>query len=467
MSQRIVGRGAPRSLLGQADDTPVLYTREQALALARQIQGYMTARDDTIAVRSSTEGRTQFALNEVQRGSDGVHRSVSFAEHFDMRHASMGTDEVDEVSLRAAVGKAEALAQALTVPGSPKGPEDPLRPAPDVNPLLWSDQSRALVAPEARLAAIETSLTSVKGAGLVGAGQLDVDPFMLAVLTKAGHFEYGRRSTCNWSVTARTKDGTGSGWAVWEGEDWSKVNIQALTARAIDLAERSMNPVAVEPGRYTVVMTPEAVGTLVGLITRVLGGLDADAGLTPFSMPGHGNKIGLKVLDERVSLSSDPMDPEGGFLPFQYFGGIVQYVPVTWIDHGVLKTLSYPTRAMAAQYEIDQVNNPYVLRMSGGPTSIEEMIASTTRGIYVTRFSDVRIIAQKTLYMTGVTRDGTFLIEKGKITKPIKNMRFEDSPFFFLNNLKALGTAKRVPEGHVMPPVMAQDFAFTSLTDAV
>jgi predicted Zn-dependent protease len=107
--------------------------------------------------------------------------------------------------------------------------------------------------------------------------------------------------------------------------------------------------------------------------------------------------------------------------------------------------------------------------MSGGPTTIEEMIASTVRGIYVTRFAGVSTIAFKTLYMTGVTRDGTFLIEKGRMTRPIKNMRFEDSPFFFLNNLEALGPTKRVAVGgtYVMPPVKVRDFAFTSLTAAV
>jgi predicted Zn-dependent protease len=232
--------------------------------------------------------------------------------------------------------------------------------------------------------------------------------------------------------------------------------------------------VAIEPGRYTVVMTADACSALVASIATgfngaILGGIPADAGGWPFSKPGGGNKIGLKVLDERVSLSTDPMDPDAGFFPFGYlYGrGILQYVPVTWVDHGILKALSYPTRAAAAAHGLEQVNNTRKLRMSGGPTSIEEMIASTTRGIFVNRFSDVTAITPKTLFMTGVTRDGTFLIEKGKITKPIKNLRFEDSPFFFLNNLEAIGPARRVQEGHVMPPIKVRDFAFTSLTDAV
>jgi predicted Zn-dependent protease len=468
MSAHGDSRRAPRSLFTSSDEPSALFTSEQSLALARQVQGYMTALDETVVISSQLAGNTEFALNDIQHGENSSHHTVQFAAQFDKRHASMNTDRLDEESLRAAVAKAEALAKELAILAPTGEPEDSLRPVPTANPALWSESSLALVAPEGRFAAIDTSLSAARKAGLLGAGIIAADPTTLAVLNKAGHYEYGRASTCQYSLTARTTDGTGSGWAAWEGEDWSKVNVSAITDRAIDLAERSKNPVAVEPGRYTVVMTPDACGELVRIIARVLGGIDADRGTTPFSKPGGGNKIGMKVLDERVSLSADPMDPEGGFLPFTFLNDrIMQYVPVTWIDHGVLKVLSYPTRATAAAHGLDQVNNPYVLRMSSGPTSIDEMIASTTRGIYVTRFSDVSLISQKTLYMTGVTRDGTFLIEHGKITKPIKNLRFEDSPFFFLNNLEAIGQAKRVQHGNVMPPVTVRDFAFTSLTDAV
>jgi predicted Zn-dependent protease len=189
-----------------------------------------------------------------------------------------------------------------------------------------------------------------------------------------------------------------------------------------------------------------------------------------FAIPHGGRKLGMKLFDPRVTISTDPMDPDGGYLPFGFGGSFTQYVPVKWIENGVLKALEFPTRAMAAEYGIDMYPNPYAYRMSGGTETVEEMIAATTRGIYVTRFSDVSTISGKTLFMTGVTRDGTFLIEHGKITKPIKNLRFEDSPMFFLNNLLAMGVPKRVLAPFapsVVPPIMVQDFAFTSLTDSV
>jgi predicted Zn-dependent protease len=466
-------RKAPRSLFAARDLPAGLFTREEALAIGQQVEGFMTAADDSLGLSSSIAGSTYFAGNEILLGDDSVERSIEFAEQFDKRAVSLRTNQMDDFSLRKMVTKAEILAGALRVPGRPPNPEDPLRPPGPVNATLWAESSFALTTAEGRMAAIDTSLTAIQQAGFAGAGFLQGHPSSKAVLNKAGHYEYGRRSTCQYSLTVRTPDGTGSGWAYWEGEDWSKLDVSALTARAIDIAERSQNPVAVEPGRYTVILMPEACGALVSQIATAFRGAAfsgpaTDAGGAPFSKVGGGNKIGVKVLDERVSLLADPMDPEGGFLPFWYDSGrIVQLVPVTWVERGVLKTLSYPTLAAAAAHGLEQVNNPQVLRMTGGPTSVEEMIASTTRGILVNRISDAEALVKKNLLMTGMTRDGTFLIENGKITKAVKNMRFEDSPLFFLNNLEAIGPAQRVRLWNVMPAIKVRDFAFTSLTDAV
>jgi predicted Zn-dependent protease len=355
---------------------------------------------------------------------------------------------------------------------------DPLGPPAAVNPALWVENDMALTTPQGRVEPVMHAIQEGANAGVSVAGWIEAAPRTLASLLKDGHFEYGRVVNYLYSVTARTSDGTGSGWAAWVGEDWSKADPNALVARAIDLAQRSRNPVAVEPGHWTVIMAPEAWGALARFIgatsVGTLVGELADAGGMPFSKPGGGNKLGLKVFDERVTLSADPMDPEAPFLAFDLGNWFrpYHYEPVTWVDHGVLKMLSYSARAGAAAHGIGSVINSGALRMSGGPTSIEEMIATTPRGIYVTRFANIGLFSSETLFMSGVTRDGTFLIENGKITKPIKNMRFEDSPMFCLNNLEAIGPAKRVAIGglhtpYFMPAIKVRDFAFTSLTDAV
>jgi predicted Zn-dependent protease len=180
----------------------------------------------------------------------------------------------------------------------------------------------------------------------------------------------------------------------------------------------------------------------------------------------------MKIVDERVTIISDPLDPEA---PANTFTG--EGLPTkrtVWVENGVVRNLSYD-RYWAQKSGREPV--PFVgsIRMNGGTSSIDEMIASTPRGILVTRFWYIRSVDPRTILYTGLTRDGTFLIENGKISKAIKNLRFNESPIFMLNNLEAMGTPMRVSASEsgspglaiVVPPIKVRDFTFTSLSDAV
>jgi len=199
---------------------------------------------------------------------------------------------------------------------------------------------------------------------------------------------------------------------------------------------------------------------------------NADEGRSFFSKPGGGNKIGMKVVDERITISSDPLDPEAYANTFSNDGQ-----PITkteWIENGVVKNLPYD-RYWAQKQGKTPMPTSGTVRMSGGTATLDELIASTDRGVLVTRFWYLRPVDPRTLLYTGLTRDGTFLIERGKITKAIKNFRFNDSPIFMLNNLDALGRPVRVSASEaggpglaiVVPPIKVRDFNFTSLSDAV
>ena len=142
-----------------------------------------------------------------------------------------------------------------------------------------------------------------------------------------------------------------------------------------------------------------------------------------------------------------------------------------WIENGVLKQLVY-TRFWAKKNGKPATGQPSSVKMSGGTSSVEEMIASTPRGILVTRLWYLREVDPRTIMYTGLTRDGTFLIENGKISRAVKNFRFNDSPLFMLNNLEMLGRPERLAGTEaggdvVMPAIKVRDFNFTSLSDAV
>jgi predicted Zn-dependent protease len=275
------------------------------------------------------------------------------------------------------------------------------------------------------------------------------------------------------------RQGTGSGWACSDGEVFGDIDADRVAETAVQKALQSRNPVAIEPGRYVTILEPTAVGNLVQLIAGATQARSADEGRSFFSKAGGGNKIGMKVVDERVTLLTDPADSPstgGG-----YDGDGLPLEKVVWIENGVVKNLAYdrfwaqkqgvePTRSGGGGF-----GGPRSLRMLGGTTSTSDMIKSTERGILVTRFWYIRAVDPRTIVYTGLTRDGTFLIENGQVTKPVKNFRYNESPIFFLNNLESVGPAVRVNASENlgaggatwMPTLKVREFTFSSLSDAV
>ena len=266
----------------------------------------------------------------------------------------------------------------------------------------------------------------------------------------------------------RTADGTGSGWAGAEDNDWRKIDFAKVSNAAIEKARLSRNPIALEPGRYTVILEPQAVGDLVSLLGGALQARLADEGRSAFAKPG-GNKLGERIMDPRVTIISDPQDPQLLLQPFNGEG--LPSRRMTWIENGVLKALAY-SRFWAQKQGKDATPGAGSLKMLGGPTTTAEMIRSTQRGILVTRLWYLRSVDPRTILYTGLTRDGVFLIEDGKITKAVKNFRFNESPLFMLNNVEAIGPAIRIAGSEssgtfVMPTLKVRNFNFTSSSDAV
>jgi predicted Zn-dependent protease len=271
----------------------------------------------------------------------------------------------------------------------------------------------------------------------------------------------------------RDPKGTGSGWAGTDDFDVTRIDMNMFARIALEKCQRSMNPSALEPGRYVTILEPQAVADLVApLVPGAMGRGDSEDPLKemPFYRSPGRSKIGEHVLDSRLSLTSDPMDPIGGFRPFD---GEYVYNRAEWIKEGVLMDLAYWIYYALGNLGIEkEMNSPNSWRLSGGTTSTDEMIATTKRGVLVTRLHNVQMVHQKSMTCTGYTRDGLWLIENGKISRPVKNFRFTESPLFVLNKVEQLGEPKRVFSGTdfisiVAPTLKVQDFNFTQLSDAV
>ncbi len=469
MSGLITRRGEPvrlldanRSLMPEG----AVMTREQSQALIEKVVRMSKADEVAVSVGSGYQADLRFAANQMATSGGVTNAQVVVNSTIGKKHAVVVTNDLSDESLRRAVEESEELAKL-----SPDDPETMPALGPQTYlPVNRYFDSTANLTPTDRARAALTALEPARKAGdLAAAGFIIVNVNAGALGNNKGLFAYNRSTTANYTLTVRTSDGTGSGWAGTEHPDWSKIDFSAVSSRAIEKARLSRNPVAIEPGRYTVVLEPQAVGDLVQLAGNALAARSADEGRSAFSKQGGGNKTGEKIVDSRVTIFSDPQDPQ--LLAQPYDGQGLPLSRQVWIENGVLKQLFY-SRFWAQKQGKTATGGPTSIKMVGGTTSIDDMIKSTPRGVLVTRLWYLRQVDPRTILYTGLTRDGTFLIENGRISRAIKNFRFNESPLFLLNNVEALGPAIRLggtEQGGpiVMPAIKAKDFNFTSLSDAV
>lgn len=460
--------GPARLLASDGTELPngAILSREEAQSLVERVVKMSKADGIDVQVGGGYNTNIRFADNQMSTAGGVSDFSVVVQSWFGPKHAVVTTNEITDEALKAAVEKSERLAKL-----APDDPEAmPMLGAQQIRPVESYFTSVANMTADERAKIALTALEPARAAGdLTAAGFLLNGVGASALGNSAGLFAYHRTTNSNYTVTVRTKDGTGSGWAGAEHNDAKQVDYAAVSGRAIEKARLSKNAVAIEPGRYTVIMEPQAVGDLCQLIGFYADARATDEGRSPFVKQGGGTKIGEKIMDERISIYADPFDPMVRAQPFDGEG-----LPLgrqEFIQNGVLKTLYY-SRFWAKKKGVQPTGAPTSFLMSGGDTSIEDMIKSTQRGVLVTRLWYLREVDPRTILYTGLTRDGTFLIENGKLSKAVKNFRFNDSPLFMLNNLEALGRPQRLAGTEaggavVVPPIKVRDFNFTSLSDAV
>lgn len=446
-----------------------LLTREQAQALADRVLSFSTAADETrVNISSEWSGNTRFADGTITTSGGATDTTVTVTVTVGRRRASASTNVLEDVSLKRTVDLAARLARL--------SPEDP-ELMPELGAQTYAVvnafiERTADLNPEERSSAVKRAVEAATAAGkaagsIFSAGYLEANARSMAVANSRGLFAYHRTTDAEFSVTARTPDGTGSGWAAAGARDWDAIDAAAIGRIAAQKGVASRNPRAIEPGLYTAVLEPQAVNDLIPLLAGALSARNADEGRSPFSKPGGGTRIGEKVVDARVTLYSDPADPRLLGQPFDPDG--LPVGRVVWIENGLLKNLSY-TRFWAQKQGVQPTGANVLaggLTLAGGTKRTEELIAGCERGILVTHFFYIRSLEPRTVLQTGLTRDGAFLIEKGKITRALKNFRWNESPLLMLNRLEEIGRPEPTAAGRMMPALRVRDFNFASSSDAV
>jgi predicted Zn-dependent protease len=448
---------------------PQILSESEARALCERILSQMTADGADVALRAEESGNARFAGNGITTSADTVDTVATLTARFGLRRASVSFNALDGPGITDAARRAERLAEI-----APEDPEQmPLLGPQAYEPTAAFFESTAGLDPETRAAAVAAVTERAVADGLDATGFIEHAAQSVAIANTKGLFAYHRSTEASFTTTVRTADGNGSGWAGTTHNDWDRLEApEALAERAADKARRSADAVAIEPGAYTVVLEPTAAANLIGLVAGAMNARTADEGRSFFSKRGGGNKVGERVAGEGVTLLSDLRDPDILERPFTEDG--LPVARTVWIENGVLRHLAY-SRYWAEQQGVEPVPMAGGLKLEGGEGTAADLVAGVERGLLVTRFWYIRSVDQRTLLYTGLTRDGTFLIENGQVTRSVKNMRFNESPMAMLNNVMAAGTAVRVVASGsgglgpavVMPPLVVRDFRFTSLSDAV
>jgi len=440
--------------------------QDEAKRICERVIGFSKADECRVLINGNRTGNIRYAQNSVSTAglNENVQLTVSVA--FGKRQGTASLNEFDDKSLEKAVRRAEDVARL-----APENPEFlPAIGKQEFRASATFNQDTAAIDPEFRAEVASHSIVAGRKNKLVTAGFFVDTTGFETIANSNGVFGHQEFTNLSFTCTARTEDGRGSGWVTRAANDVRRFDAREASAVAIEKALRSVEAKALEPGRYTVILEPAATSEIIGRMFGAFDARQADEGRSFLSKKGGGNRLGEKLFDEQVNVWADPWDKDVPVRPWDS-NSMLARERTDIIKNGKVASLDY-SRYWAARQKARASGRHGNMIMAGGSKSMEELIASTRKGVLVTRTWYIRTVDPQSLLLTGLTRDGTFYVENGKIKHPIKNFRFNESPVSMLNNLDELGKPQVIGGDEVrfqmvIPPMKVRDFNFTSLSDAV
>lgn len=447
-----------------------MLNEKESKAITDKIMSYVTAGDATASVNGDKLAHLRFAHNAFLTSGERLSRSANVTVWIDGKRGSSSTNDLDDASLKAMVEQAEKIAKTAPVDREYL----PTLGKQTYKPSHGYVEATANLSETDRARAIGSILAQFEKERVIGAGFHQARAQSSASATKNGNFSFERSTLVSLSVTARMPDGQSSGYFLRSHFDISKLDTGRIAREAIRKAREGQNAQTIDPGVYTVILEPQAVADLLGgLSFGFFDARSAEEGRSAYSLPGGKTRLGEKFFDEKVNIYSDPWNAQ---LPgSQSAQGGLPSEKIYMIRNGVVENLVY-SRYWAKQRSKDPTPGPVntILETTGKPSSVEEMIAATSKGILIGRFWYIRSTDQRTASITGLTRDGVWLIENGKIKHPVKNFRFNQSITQMLGpgNVEMIGVPERVGSsegggGSLLPALKLKAFNFTSQSEAV
>ncbi len=437
-------------------------------ALLAEILDYSQADQTEILYIGEDSALTRFANNFIHQNVAERDASVSIRVASEKRIGSVSTNRLDEQSLKTAVDKALEIAET-----QPENPHFRSLPSPAEYAKVDTFVERsAKFSPMERAEAVRQIISEAQKNGVIASGAFSTGTTDLIVANSLGLWAEQRLTQAELNLVV-TGDNDASGYAYHLSKDVADIVPQMLAGEAIGKCARSTTPISLEPGEYTVILEPYAVGTLVAFLGYIgLGALAVQEGRS--FMCG---KLGQKIVGENITIWDDGLNPQGMPIPFDFEG--VPKQKVVLIENGIAKGVVFDSYTAGKEgtkstgHGLPAPNTygpmPLHLFMRGGDSSLEKMIASTRRGIYVTRFHYTNVVEPVSTTITGLTRDGTFLIEDGKVRGAVKNFRFTNSILRAFSEVSLISRETRIVEGFFggsrVPGLKIDNFTFSGTAE--
>jgi PmbA protein len=450
-----ISRGAEHSLLPDAE----------LHRIAARILKLSEANETEVSIDFTADALTRFANNTIHQHVAEQVLSISVRTVFDGRTARATTNKTDDEGLRRVVAASARLARS-----QPKNPALLPMPVPQKYAKVqrFFESTAAATAHDRALAVTRVVQAAAKNKQ-TAAGIFSTGAMQSALVNSRGLFATYRQTRSEFSITILDKDS--SGWAKANSPDVAKINPDVMAASAMEKSSASAAPRELAPGRYTVILEPAAVLDLVGFLFYDFAGTAILDQRSCFN-----KRMGKQVMGENITLRDDVTHPLQTGAPYDGEGIPRQHVLL--VERGTPRNLVY-SRATAKKMNAKPTGHgfslpneygeaPMNLVFEGGKSTLDEMIQSTDRGILVTRLWYIREVDPYEKILTGMTRDGTFLVENGRIIGGIRNFRFNQSILEMLSNVEMLGPAVRAAGEEsfemVVPPMKVRDFHFSEVT---
>ncbi|MEO8339167.1 MAG: metallopeptidase TldD-related protein [Nitrospirota bacterium] len=436
---------------------PKLTSRDEFEFLAELVLKHSTGDHTLVSLQDQQSGTTRFANNQIVQNVDTRRGSLRVTVAFGRRHGTAGTTELTAGAVQEMVTRATQIAHV-----SPDDPEylPPVEPQSYLTPPTTRAETAA-AGPARRLEYTNEAIGQCRMENLGAAGIVSSSIATVGVAASMGLFAHEERTDARFSLTVQAGEATG--WAAAAHRSIDHLRVQDRTLTAIHKAKRGLEVQELPPGRYTVILEPAAVA---GLWSSLLWALDAKSYEKGTSaMTGQ---LGQPVVDTRLTFRNLPAHED--LLGIGFTADGLPAVASDWIIDGVLTQLSYDrfTAKIRGIGKIPTLDAPCLSGRGSSLPTLQDLIKHTERAILVTNFWYIRTVNPTDLTLTGMTRDGTFLVERGEIVSAVKNFRFHESPLRVFNQISAFTNPTEAitsETGKLLVPAMVlRDFNFSSVT---